>query len=81
MKILELENEPLSKLRGMAKSLRKRDAAVNSEAVVGLDRLNIAEPLRTAILSRTHSEQEVGEVLKCEPSSSETDVGGFQMLR
>ena len=65
----------------MVEPLRKHDGAQRSHAFVGLDRLNIAESLRTAILRRTHSQQEVGEVLKRKPSSGETNVGGFQMLR
>ena len=64
----------------MVELLRKHDSAPGSHTFVGLDRLNIAESLRTAVLGRTHPQQEIGEVLKRKPSSSETNVGGLQML-
>src|SRR5262249_52085720 len=64
----------------MVELLQKQRSAARSQTFVGLDRLNIAEPLRTSILSGTHSQQEIGEVLKRKPSSSQTNVGGFQML-
>src|SRR5262249_20113841 len=60
--------------------LRKHDGAPRPHTLVGLDRLNVAESLGAAILGRTHSEQKIGEVLKRQPSSSEANVGGFQML-
>ena len=65
----------------MMEPLRQQGGALRSDTFVRLDRLNVAESLRTAILRGAHSQQEVGEVLKREPSSSETNVGRFQMLR
>ena len=56
------------------------DGAIRSDTVVGLNSLNIAESLRTAILGGAHSEQEIAEALKREPTSSKTNIGGVETL-
>src|SRR2546430_2129359 len=59
----------------------QNDIAYWADAFIGFDGLNIAEPLRTAVLRRARSQKEVSEILKRKPPASETDVRRFQRFR
>src|SRR5205814_10389463 len=70
----------LNKSGGMVERLQQQDSAFRSHTFISLDRLNIAESLRAAILRCAHSEQEVAEALESESSPSETNIGRLEML-